>query len=96
MVQRGSFGCISDAKSSKTGKQFKEMPMGLTPGHLSSAISLQATKVVRPSGSTYAEHILLHTLARELQRAANSSLNEVHRHLQLCASMPDGPTAPSV
>ena len=96
MVQMGSFGCIGDAKSSKTGKQFKEMPMGLTPGHLSSAISLQVTKAVRPSGSTYAEHILLHTLARKFQRAAKSSLNKVHRHLRLCASMPDGPTAPSV
>ena len=35
-------------------------------------------------------------LAKELQRLAESSLNEVHKRLQPYASKPDGPAAPSV
>ena len=42
------------------------------------------------------EHNLLHMLAKELQRLAESFLKEVQRRLQACASMPDGPAAPSV
>ena len=68
---------VAKTASPKMRRTTSPMPIGLTPGHLSNAISRQATNAVRPSGSIYVEHILLHMLAKELQRLAESSLNEV-------------------
>ena len=41
------------------------MPIGLTPGHLSSAINRQARKAERPLGSTNDVHSLLVSKANE-------------------------------
>jgi hypothetical protein len=49
------------------------MPIGLTPGFLSKAISLQAVKLARPSGSTYVEAIFLATSARLEQRSSQTA-----------------------
>ena len=67
--------------------------MGQTPGHLPSAISLQARKGRSPLGSTKEEQILFATSARDWHREADSDLKEVHNIHQAWASKPDGPTA---
>ena len=72
------------------------VPMGLTPEHLSNAIRQQATNAFGPFGSTYEEQILLKMLAKELMSSTYSSLNEVHKRLQPCASMLNEPAETSV
>ena len=47
-------------------------PIGLTPGHLSKAISLQATRDLRGSGSTKLEQILRAVLAKATGRAEDA------------------------
>ena len=69
-------------------------PIGRTPGFLSRAISLQAVKEDRPSGSTYLAQILLAIIVMLLQRSDESLEKDVHivRHPE--ASMPDGLAEP--
>ena len=45
-------------------------------------------------GSTYDEHILLATVARDEQRSLDALLWLVQRRLHSCASSPEGPAAP--
>ena len=45
------------------------IPIGLTPGHLSSAISLEEVKACRGSGSTQLEEILQVQAASAAQRS---------------------------
>ena len=71
-------------------------PMGLTPGHLSRAISLQASRAEMPLGSIYVVQSLLVRSAREWQRSCDADLKEVHNLLQQCASKPEGPAEPFV
>ena len=72
------------------------IPMGLTPGHLSSAIRRQAVKAVSPLGSTCDEQIRLATEAMASQRSAEKEEKEEQRRFQAAASRPEGPAAPSV
>ena len=71
-------------------------PIGLTPGHLSKAMSRQATKADSPLGSTKQEQIRLAVEARESHRSADAVLNDVHMRFQAAASSPEGPAEPSV
>ena len=71
-------------------------PMGLTPGHLSRAMSRQATKADSPPGSTKHEQIRLAVEARESHRSTDADLNDVHMRFQAAASSPEGPAEPFV
>ena len=57
-------------------------PMGLTPGHLSRAISLHASRAEIPLGSTYVVQSLLDRSAREWHKSCEANLKEVHSLLQ--------------
>jgi len=72
------------------------MPMGRTPGFLSSAIRRQARRGESVSGSTLDTAIRRATEASELHRSAEADWKEVHKCCQTAASMPEGPAAPSV
>ena len=72
------------------------IPMGHTPGFLSKAISLQAVKEDKPSGSTYSVHSLLAINAMLLQRSDEALEKDVHILHQPEASMPDGPAEPCI
>ena len=54
-------------------------PTGRTPGHLSRAISRQATKAVRPLGSTRVVEMRLAREAKASQRSEEADLKEEHR-----------------
>ena len=73
-----------------------QIPIGLIPGHLSSAINLHAKKGERESGSTNEVQSLRASIAREWQSSWEAEWKEVHRRLQLWASRPDGPAEPLV
>ena len=70
--------------------------IGHTPGHLSSAIKWHASKGARPEWSRYVVHSLFATSASERHRSSEADLKAQHNLLQLWASTPDGPAAPSV
>ena len=72
------------------------MPMGRTPGHLSKAMSLQATKADSPLGSTKLVLSRLATAARVSHSSEETALNEVQSRFQAATSRPDGPAAPSI
>ena len=72
------------------------MPIGLTPGILSRAISLQAVKLLRPAGSTYVVAIFLAMSARLVQRSSEAWWKEVHIRFQKLASVLAGPAPPFV
>ena len=73
-----------------------QIPMDLTPGHLSSAMRRYARKADRPLGLTCVVQSLLARRASEWQRSCEADLNEVHSLLQQCASIPEGSAAPLV
>ena len=56
--------------------------MGRTPGFLSRAISLLASRASIPDGSTYLEHSFRATAATELHNSSDSCLKEVHIFFQ--------------
>ena len=68
------------------------MPIGRTPGCLSSGISLQAIKAARPAGST---NVVLIRLAAAAARASHRSLDApwkaVHMRHHPTVSTPEGP-----
>ena len=68
-----------------------QIPMGLIPGHLLSAMRRHARKAERPLGSTCVVQSLLARRASEWQRSCEADLNEVHSLLQQCVSIPEGP-----
>ena len=72
------------------------MPMGCTPGHLSRAMSLQATKVDSPLGYTKQVLSRLATAAKVSHNSLEADLNELQSRFQAAASKPDGPAAPSI
>ncbi len=72
------------------------MPIGLTPGHLSSGMRRQATNALRPSGFTIDVQSLCPTAARAEQRSFEEDLKEEHNLRQANASNPDSPAAPLV
>ena len=69
------------------------MPMGLTPGHLSSAINRHATNVLRLLGSTKVVHICLVTEATAAHRSLDGRPKEEQILFQEFASNPEGPVA---
>lgn len=71
-------------------------PIGLIPGHLSSAISLPASRAEVQMGSTYSVHKRLETEAMAAQRSDDDSPKEEHSLFQAVVSNPDGPAAPSI
>ena len=71
-------------------------PIGRTPGHLSRAISRQATRTDVPFGSTYSEQSLLAVLASDSHRSTDTVLKEVHMCFHAAASRPEGQAAPSI
>ena len=72
------------------------MPIGRTPGSLSSGTSRQATNPDRPSGSTREVHRRRATPARALHRSAEALLNDQQKRRHAYASTPDVPDAPCV
>ena len=72
------------------------MPIGLTPGYLSSGINLQPTKALRWSGLMRVVHRRFPTLARAEQSALEEDLKELQSRLQAWASRLDRPAAPLV
>ena len=62
------------------------IPIGLTPGHLSSGMRRHATKALSPSGLTLVVAIRLPTLASTSQKLVEAALNEEHYCLQAYAS----------
>ena len=68
----------------------------LTPGHLSSAINLHATKASSPFGSTKAVQIFFAREAMTSHRSEECERNNVHKRLHPAASMQVGPAAPSI
>ena len=72
------------------------IPIGRTPGFLSSAMRRQARKGARPQGSTREVHSYLARAARDLQSSIDDEWKEVHSRLQPLASIPEGPAEPSV
>ena len=72
------------------------MPMGRTPGHLSRAMSLQATKADSPLGYTKQVLSRLATAAKVSHNSLEADLNELQSRFQAAASKPDGPAAPSI
>ena len=72
------------------------MPIGRTPGCLSSAISQQATKADIPFGSTYCVFTFLAMEAIAVHKPAEAVLKELHNRFQAAALRPDGPAAPSI
>ena len=58
------------------------MPIGLTPGHLSSGRRRQAMKALKASGLTKEVQSLRPTAAREEQRSLEADLNEEHNQRQ--------------
>ena len=72
------------------------MPMGSTPGFLSSAIRRHDINGVKASGSTKSLQRRLVRRARQWQRSSEVFLKEEHNLLQPCASLPEGPAAPLV
>ena len=77
--------------------EVSQIPIGLTPGHLFSAINRQARKADRPLGSLKDVQRLLANMAIELHRSQEAEWKDVQRRLQQCiASSPEGPAAPLV
>ena len=72
------------------------IPMGRTPGHLSSGMRRQAVYACRLDGSTKVVEILLAKAARAEQRLLDFWPNAVQNRLQLIAFTPEGPADPSV
>ena len=72
------------------------IPIGRTPGHLSSAIRRQATNASMPDGSTKVVQILLATKDNAWHRSVEHDLNDIQRRRKATASRPDGPALPSV
>ena len=56
------------------------MPIGRMPGHLSNAMSRQATRADSPSGSTKLEHIHLPMAATASHRSTDVDLKDRLRH----------------
>ena len=79
-----------------TRRAVSPIPIGHTPGRLSSAINRLATKAEIPFGSTYPMQSLLDVLAIDSQRSADAVLKEVHKRFHAAASRPEGPAAPSI
>ena len=76
--------------------EVSQIPIGLTPGHLFSAINRQARKADRPLGSLKDVQRLLANMAIELHRSQEAEWKDVQRRLQQYASSPEGPAAPLV
>ncbi len=72
------------------------MPIGLTSGHLSKAMSRQATKADSPLWYTKQGQIRLAIEARASHRSVDANFNEVHMRFHAATSIPEGPAAPSV
>ena len=72
------------------------IPIGRTPGFLSSAIRRQARKGAIPQGSTREVHSLLARAAMDLQSSTDAVWKEVHSRLQPLAPILEGPAEPSV
>ena len=72
------------------------IPIHLTPGHLSSAINLQATNASRPLGSKEVVQILLAKETIASHRSAECEQNDVHDLFHPSVSIPEGPAAPSI
>ena len=72
------------------------MPMGRKPGHLSRAMSLQATNADSPLGSTKHVQNRLATDVRVSHNSVEADLNEVRSRFHAAASRPEGPAAPSI
>ena len=69
------------------------MPMGCKPGHLSRAMSLQATNADSPLGST--KHVLscLATDVRVSHNSVEADLNEARSHFHAAATKAEGSAA---
>ena len=72
------------------------MPMGCKPGHLSKAMSLQATNADNLLGSTKQVLSRLVTDARVSHNPVEADLNEVRSHFRATVSRREGPAAPSI
>ena len=72
------------------------IPIGLTPGHLSSGIRRHITRALSPSGLTLVVAIRRATLASAEHKPVEHDLNEEQSLLQACASSPEGPAEPWV
>ena len=72
------------------------MPMECKPGHLSKAMSLQATNADNLLGSTKQVLSRLVTDARVSHNPVEADLNEVRSHFHATASRREGPAAPSI
>ena len=72
------------------------IPMGLTPGCLSMAMSLHDVITFRPTGSTKMVQKRRPTAATALRRSRDASWKEEHICLQSAASNPEGSAAPSI
>ena len=70
-----------------------QIPMGLTPGHLSSMIRRHASSGERPSGSIRVVQSRLAMAASAWDISCKACLKEVQSHLQPYGSMPEGPAA---
>ena len=70
------------------------IPIGQTPGCLSSAIRRQARSGAIDDGCTCEVQTLTATEAREAQRSVDAPLWLVQRRLHSCESKPEGPAAP--
>ena len=70
------------------------MPIGRTPGCLSSGISLQAMKAARPDGSTKVVLIRLAMAAKASHRSLDAPCKAVHMRRHPIASTPEGPAEP--
>lgn len=73
-----------------------EIPIGLTPGLLSSAINLHAMNGSMPAGSTYAVASRFVTDANAPHKSRDAPRKEEHRLRQPAASIDEGPAAPHV
>ena len=70
------------------------MPIGRTPGCLSSVIRRHARSRAMDEGCTYVLLILMATDTREVQRSLDAPLWLVQRRLHSWESRPEGPAAP--
>jgi len=70
------------------------IPMGRTPGHLSRAMSLQATKSARPHESRKVVHRYLAHSAKYWHRLLDATLKVVYSRHHAQASRPDGLASP--
>ena len=70
------------------------IPIGLTPGCLSRAISRPVIKAEMPTGSIYLVHSFLATAARDEHRSSDDFLKHEQNLLQSAASAQEGPADP--